>query len=171
MQCTARSKRTGEQCGARAVTGKNVCRMHGGAPASGRPPVHGRYSTALQEHPAFLEAYERMRDDPHIEETRNEIALQRAILDQFLSRYGVSVLNGQLLPILQGLTAEISKTVERRQKMQFAADQAITARHLETMAAAFLDAAREVFDGDDRLALFVERVRSLSAPSPTGPGQ
>ena len=36
-RCTARSKRSGQQCRGPAVRGKRVCRMHGGARGSGAP--------------------------------------------------------------------------------------------------------------------------------------
>jgi hypothetical protein len=53
-RCTAKSKRSGEQCQAPAVRGKKVCRMHGafaGAPkgqANGRWK-HGIYSREFEE--------------------------------------------------------------------------------------------------------------------------
>jgi hypothetical protein len=36
-RCTARSKRSGQQCQGPAVRGKRVCRMHGGSKGSGAP--------------------------------------------------------------------------------------------------------------------------------------
>lgn len=41
-RCSARSKRSGEQCRNRPLTGRGTCRMHGGK--AGRPIEHGRYS-------------------------------------------------------------------------------------------------------------------------------
>jgi hypothetical protein len=52
-QCSAQSKRTGCRCRAPAMTGKNVCRFHGGK-SVGRPgPAngmyrHGRYTLEAQ---------------------------------------------------------------------------------------------------------------------------
>ena len=49
-RCRATSKRSGKQCRAPAVTGRLVCRMHGGAVGSGAPDGnknalrHGRYT-------------------------------------------------------------------------------------------------------------------------------
>lgn len=40
MQCEAKSKRTGQRCRAQAITGKTVCRHHGGK----TPIKHGLYS-------------------------------------------------------------------------------------------------------------------------------
>ena len=44
-RCTARSKRSGQQCRGPAVRGKRVCRMHGGVAGSGAPSGNrnGRY--------------------------------------------------------------------------------------------------------------------------------
>ena len=37
-QCTAKSKRSGDRCRAPAVSGKSVCRMHGGKSTGPRTP-------------------------------------------------------------------------------------------------------------------------------------
>lgn len=51
-RCHAKSKRTGQQCGGRAVKGWKVCRCHGargGAPKGNTNGLkHGRYSEAAK---------------------------------------------------------------------------------------------------------------------------
>ena len=42
-QCSASSKRTGCQCKAPAMTGKRVCRFHGGKAGAPSGPRNGRY--------------------------------------------------------------------------------------------------------------------------------
>jgi len=44
-QCSARSKRTGCQCRAPALTGKRVCRFHGGRAGAPSGPRNGQYRT------------------------------------------------------------------------------------------------------------------------------
>lgn len=171
MRCTAKSKRTGEQCGGQAVTGKDKCRMHGGSSLSGvdQPRFkHGLYSKELQRHPEFLSLWSQAKDDPEIEDTRGEIAIDRAGLAVWLGTYGPALATGKALPVLTDITEKIGRKAERLQKMRLAADQAITVRHFETLVASMLEAAREVFGDDDRLPLFVERVRGLSSGPPTG---
>lgn len=64
-RCSARSKRTGLPCGAPAVTGWTVCRMHGaggGAPSGER---HGRYRHGMRTsaHQAERKALQRILAD------------------------------------------------------------------------------------------------------------
>jgi hypothetical protein len=54
-RCTARSKRSGQRCGAPAVRGWAVCRFHGahgGAPCG---EAHGRYRHGHETHAARAE--------------------------------------------------------------------------------------------------------------------
>lgn len=44
LRCHARSKRTGQQCGAPAVTGWRVCRHHGAGGGAPEGKRHGSYS-------------------------------------------------------------------------------------------------------------------------------
>lgn len=59
QQCTAQSKRTGEQCRAPAISGKTKCRFHGGKSSGPKTPegrqrcaeartVHGRETTTMR---------------------------------------------------------------------------------------------------------------------------
>ena len=66
--------------------GKRVCWMHGGA-APGAPIRHGRYSKALEGQPHVRENYEIAKNDPHLQETLNEIALLRAKLQWYLEEH------------------------------------------------------------------------------------
>lgn len=55
MQCTAKSKRTGERCKRMATKGMRVCRVHGGVPTSGAPKGNknalkcGQFETITRE--------------------------------------------------------------------------------------------------------------------------
>lgn len=88
-QCKAYSRRTGQQCGNRAIKGREVCRMHGGK--SPRPgPAHprfkdGRYSKVL-EGSTLEELYARMRQDPKLLHLKEEIALLTARQQETLER-------------------------------------------------------------------------------------
>jgi hypothetical protein len=75
-QCTATSKRTGRRCGARAVTGRNVCYHHGGRTPRGTASPHfqhGRYSRDLPTRVAAR--YEEAKADTELVSLRQEIAL------------------------------------------------------------------------------------------------
>ena len=43
-RCGAKARSTGEPCRRWATIGYPRCRLHGGAPGSGRPIIHGKYS-------------------------------------------------------------------------------------------------------------------------------
>jgi hypothetical protein len=76
MQCTARSKRSGEQCKRHAVPGRNVCAMHGGKTPGGIASPHfksGRYSKHLPER--LMERYQQALHDDDLLNLRHEVAL------------------------------------------------------------------------------------------------
>lgn len=86
-RCTAKSKRTGEQCQNPACVGMSVCRHHGGKSLSGiaHPSFRsGRYSKHL---PARLSSrYHEAQADVKLLELREEIALTDARLADVLVR-------------------------------------------------------------------------------------
>lgn len=94
MQCKATSKRTGERCRAQAITGKNVCRHHGGitgarhgAPlGSQNAAKHNLYSRYLAGNPAALEAYEYHKTNPDFWSGKPELSVQRANLSRYIER-------------------------------------------------------------------------------------
>lgn len=87
IQCSATSKRTGERCKARAVTGANTCYHHGGrTPAGIAAPnfTHGRYSKHLPQR--LLERFEASLVDNDLLNLRAEIALLDTRLEDVLKR-------------------------------------------------------------------------------------
>ncbi len=87
MQCQAKAKRTGQQCTRHAVTGYEVCVVHGGKTPRGVASAalkHGRYSRSL---PTRLVArYEEAQQDERLLELQDEIALIDARLSEVLGR-------------------------------------------------------------------------------------
>jgi len=81
-RCGAKT-RDGKPCNAWAVSGRERCRMHGGATPRGLAhpsTTHGAYSRALP--PRILADFEAARTDPELLELRNQIGLVDArILD------------------------------------------------------------------------------------------
>jgi hypothetical protein len=76
MRCNATSKRTGKPCGKHAITGRNVCLIHGGktpaGTASGRF-TSGKYSRYMPSQ--LLDRYEEAIHDSALLELRDDIAL------------------------------------------------------------------------------------------------
>jgi len=88
-QCTAKSKRSGERCKARAMTGREVCYMHGGKSLRGAAAPafkNGRYSRYLPA--ALAERYEAALKDEELLELRREIALLDVRIGEVLGKMG-----------------------------------------------------------------------------------
>ncbi len=169
MQCQAKSKRTGEQCKAHAVTGFRHCRMHGGVANNGRPPTHGRYSKALEKHPDILALYEEAKADPNLTETLNEIALMRAKLQHFLQRWA-PVDNPEILNTVKEYTDAISKLVERREKILHGERVTLTVEHTQAFVARVLDLVGQIYGSDDeRYATLLTRLDGLYSPGADSP--
>lgn len=87
LQCNAKSKRTGEQCRARAVIGSTKCYHHGGKTPKGVASPNyqtGRYSKYLPAR--LLERYEESAADGELLALREEIALLDSRLADLLKR-------------------------------------------------------------------------------------
>ena len=88
MQCTAKSKRSGEQCRNHAVKGKTKCRIHGGAndgPPKGNKNAlkHGAYEaispeTMTEEEIAYANAVTLIRAKPSASSSRRSASRKRA---------------------------------------------------------------------------------------------
>lgn len=88
MKCTAKSKRSGQQCQKDAMQGRNVCSMHGGKSLRGVAASnfrHGRYSKALPERLAAT--YDASMNDPRLCDMRSEAALLDSRLFELAARF------------------------------------------------------------------------------------
>ena len=87
-QCTARSKRTGQACGAQAMSGRSVCYHHGGKSLSGfgHPSFKtGRYSRHLPNR--ARQRYEAGLADPNLIALADEVALLDQRTAELLERH------------------------------------------------------------------------------------
>jgi len=75
-RCRARN-RQGKRCGNPKVTGRTVCRMHGGH--AGRPPTSGRRSMALGR---LQEAYEEAKNDPTLLDLKDTLAVLDLVMQK-----------------------------------------------------------------------------------------
>ena len=75
-QCTATSKRSGEQCRKPAMQGRTVCRAHGGATPRGTASPHYRHGRWSKDLPTQLvQRYQEARLDEDLLSLREEVAL------------------------------------------------------------------------------------------------
>jgi hypothetical protein len=124
VQCTAKSKGSGERCKNPAVTGFTVCRIHGagskGKPG-GRPIVHGRYSKHLPERLAGR--YTEALSDQKLLELRDEIALIGTRLAELLERVDGGE-SAQRWKVLQTAYSNLRAATRSGDKMEFLAAMA-----------------------------------------------
>jgi hypothetical protein len=162
-QCTAKAKITGNQCRRSAVTGYSVCQVHGAGSvkqgrAGGAPVTTGRYS--LKHRKALEEKQAQFLADPAPADLTGELALMRALLQDYLERYG----DGTSLPASEidrifGMIREISQLVERIAKILNST--ALTQAEVIYLQARIADLlTRYVTDPNDRQSFMAE----LSAP-------
>lgn len=98
MRCKAKAKSTGKQCNRFAVTGREVCQVHGGKTPRGLASPHykhGKTSRWDKILPAKLtESFNAHVNDPQLRSLRNEIAINKARQDELLSELGEHVTGG-----------------------------------------------------------------------------
>ena len=152
-QCTAKTKTTGQRCKAPAVTGSTKCRMHGGKTPRGVDSPHlktGLYSKYLPAQigdkvQTFLEA------DPL--ELLSELALLRALLAEYISRFDGINPSAQDITILADLAERVGKFSERINKMRN--DTALTGAEMAFLAARVADIVVRYIDDPDIQRTFV----------------
>lgn len=110
MQCTAKAKRTGQQCLQRAVTGFRVCNKHGAGTKKrpgGRPITSGKRTRILRELPErFQKAFQLAMHDEKWLALREEIAFIDLRIGELVKRLD-SGESGQLWGNLFDLTVKL----------------------------------------------------------------
>jgi len=167
-RCTARAKTTGEQCKNPAVAGSDKCRMHGGKTPRGVESAsykHGLYSGYMSSSigdkaQRFLEA------DPF--ELVSELALLRALLAEYLSRFNDGVSNPKRDDImtLAELTERVGRFSERINKMRN--DTALTGAELTFVTARVADIVVKYIDDPGKQRAFVIDLVGTMGPAVTG---
>lgn len=174
-QCKAKAKGSGERCKNPAMEGKEVCRIHGGL--AGRPPTHGRYSTVKRQ--ALREKIEEFRNDPAAGDLRDELAVLRALLEDYLTRFDDAIKpSGADISLMASMVDNIGRLVERIAKIL--AMTALTQAELQLLQVTLIDAIKEFIPEPERQRAFVSRIGAtlggrvggnrsrLSAPSDGG---
>lgn len=156
--CGARTRR-GSLCQQPAGWGtehprEGRCKLHGGATPRGLDSPnwkHGLYSKYLPENinnkvQAFLEA------DPL--ELVSEMALLRALLAEYISRFDASKPTGRDIVLLADLAERVGKFSERINKMRN--ESALTGAEMAYLAARVADIVVRYIDDPDEQRAFVQ---------------
>jgi len=114
QRCKAKSKRTGEQCGAWAVPGREVCHWHGGRSPRGlaHPSTKtGRFSKDLPTR--MLASYQAALADPEMLALHEELAVVTAREADLIAR----VDTGEAGAVWQGMRKALAdfRTAQRRE--------------------------------------------------------
>lgn len=159
-RCDAKT-RNGTPCRLPPVDGHHRCRMHGGT-NPGRPIVTGRYS--LTHRATLHEKMQTFLADPRPGDLKDELALMRALLQEYLGRYG----DGVALPALEierimSMAETVSRLVERIARIMN--QTALTAAEVQLLQARLVDLlVKYVPDPTQRLAFLDELAASVGTP-------
>lgn len=128
--------------------------MHGGA-SPGRPVIHGRYSVTKRA--ALREKIEQFRNDPAAGDLRDELAVLRALLEDYLNRFDDAINpSGADIMLIYNMIDNIGKLVERIAKIL--AMTALTQAELQLLQATLIDAIKEFIPEPERQRAFVSRI-------------
>ena len=131
------------------------CRMHGGAPGSGRPIIHGKYSKAmraeLRDH--YSQALE---DEPESLDLADELAFIRALIMEFQSRFieGIPQTSDDVGLVI-GWLANVSQVANRASLIQ--SRSALTVRQVALLETVIVHLLAE-FLGPRQREAFTERL-------------
>ena len=124
-QCTAKCKSTGERCRRKAVTGYNVCTVHGvGSPKRvaqgirnrpGQPIKTGKSSKYFKEE--VLEKIEDFRKDEDLEKLDFEIAYLKSLLPRIEDMGEMDLSEADKVMMLEKILTSIFKNMEGREKI------------------------------------------------------
>ncbi len=138
------------------------CRMHGGG-SPGRPLIHGRYS--LTHRAALAEKAQRFLDDPQPGDLTAELALMRALLQEYLDRFP----DGQPLPVqdierVLDMVDAVARLVERISRIMN--QTALTQAEVQLLQVRIVDLlVKYVADPAQRLAFLDELTATFSRDS------
>ena len=150
-KCGAKT-RSGEPCkNAQMLNGR--CRMHGGATKNaGRPSITGRYSLAHRK--SLADKAQVFLNDQTPADLSGELALMRALLQEYLDRYGDGVsLPADEIERIFGMVETISRLVERITKIL--ASTALTAAEVQYLQARIADLLMKYVPDDRKRNQFI----------------
>ncbi len=133
------------------------CRMHGGT-NPGRPIITGRYSVKHRQE--LQDKMQEFLEDPNPGNLMSELALQRAMLQDFVERLGDTVLIDVIMrKHVFEMIESISKVVERISRILNST--AITAAELQLLQMALPDLLLRYIDEPKKRLAFMGELRQL----------
>lgn len=143
--------------------GEGHCKLHGGASVGrGRPMIHGRYSVKARA--AFSEKYNRFMEDPEPGNLLSEVALLRALLQDFLDRLGKKEPSEADSVHIMNFVGAIGKEIERFARIMN--QTALTEVEVMYLIARFTDIAGRYIQDPAQRAAFAEELQGIAMPQP-----
>ncbi len=137
--------------------GNGKCTLHGGS-VTGRPVIHGRYSVKHKQE--LQDKMQEFLEDPQPGNLMSELALQRAMLQDFVERLGDTVLIDVIMrKHVFDMIESISKVVERISRILNST--AITAAELQLLQMALPDLLLRYIDEPEKRLAFMGELRQL----------
>ncbi|KKM87327.1 hypothetical protein LCGC14_1269970 [marine sediment metagenome] len=137
--------------------GEGKCTLHGGS-VTGRPVIHGRYSVKHKQE--LQDKMQEFLEDPQPGNLMSELALQRAMLQDFVERLGDTVLIDVIMrKHVFDMIESISKVVERISRILNST--AITAAELQLLQMALPDLLLRYIDEPEKRLAFMGELRQL----------
>ena len=139
------------------------CRMHGGM-SPGRPIIHGRYS--LKHRQSLAHKAQAFLDDPEPGNLLSELALMRALMQDYLERFpdGVALPAADVFRLLDMLET-VSRLVERISRILN--QTALTQAEIQFLQGRLADIiVTYIDDSDKRLECLDEIEASFGVPIP-----
>ena len=148
----------GHGAGARTShKGEGKCWLHGGADGIGRPIIHGRYSVKHRQ--SLHDKMQEFLDDPAPANLMHELAVERAFLQDFLSKIsGNDKIDIKTTNHVFDMTEAISRLVERISRMLN--QTAITQMEITFLQATITNLIVKYIDDPTKRLEFVAELRS-----------
>ena len=167
-QCSATNKRTGEQCRRRAVSGYNVCTVHGAGTKkrveagernrSGAPVKHGLYSKHFKEE--VLQKIEDFRLDPDLEKLDFEIAYLKSLLPRIENDPEME--ESDKVVLLEKILSSIFKNMDNREKIIEARRYSIGVEKLQLLVKYMFAAVQKHVDDPETLQKIGKELHELA---------
>lgn len=158
MQCTAKSKRTGERCKAQAVTGSDKCYHHGGA----TPVKHGLYSKYTKNRLATLIA--ELKDNPALTDIKEHVAFMFALLLNKLENMQ-DRFTDEDIQHLSTLSERITKAIERWHKITFGEKYILQVEQVQILVNQVVHIIRQEIKDESVIERIANRLQNLRLPN------
>ena len=152
-RCGAKT-RSGTPCKSWAME-NGRCRMHGGT-NPGRPIIHGRYSVKHRE--SLNSKMQEFLSDPAPANLMPELAIQRALLEEFLDKVTDGPVSAKTTEHIFDMTESISRLVERITRMLN--QTAITQMDIHYLQTILTDLIMKYIDDPSKRVEFMAELRA-----------